>query len=135
MGGSSGEGKATKFRSTNDLLDGGRPGVAGRSPSIPAHLCEPGRSAPDGKQIAVLLRENSRKFNSFVILRRRGPDLDAPRSCRVLTGDRHVEKYGPMGGCSSHSGHHDESDQGIGSAGSAPMTTSLPGGKVSTGCG
>jgi hypothetical protein len=33
-----------------------------------ASLCEPGvLRSPDGKQIAVLLRENSRKYNSFVI--------------------------------------------------------------------
>ena len=33
-----------------------------------AHLCEPGAlRSPDGKQIAVLLRENSRTLNSFVI--------------------------------------------------------------------
>ena len=33
-----------------------------------AHLCEPGMvRSPDGKQIAVLLRENARKLHSFVI--------------------------------------------------------------------
>ena len=33
-----------------------------------AHLCEPGWiRSPDGKQITVLLRENSRRFNSFMI--------------------------------------------------------------------
>ncbi|MDH4272769.1 MAG: glycoside hydrolase, partial [Candidatus Aminicenantes bacterium] len=34
-----------------------------------AHLCEPGIiRSPDGKQLAMLLRENSRRYNSFVSL-------------------------------------------------------------------
>ena len=43
-----------------------------------AHLCEPGAvRSPDGKQIAVLLRENSRRLNSFVVFfRRRRRDLE-----------------------------------------------------------
>jgi len=65
-----------------------------------AHLCEPGLiRSPDGREIAVLLRENSRRFNSFVIF---SPDegrtwsrpIELPSS---LTGDRHVGRYTPDG--------------------------------------
>jgi hypothetical protein len=66
-----GQGKVTKFRvyktvSHDGGLTWGPPEVIAEHPE--AHLCEPGLiRSPDGKQIAVLLRENSRKFNSFVI--------------------------------------------------------------------
>ncbi len=62
-----------------------------------AWLCEPGVfRSPDGRQLAMLLREESRKLNSFVCfsddegdswggLRQVGPEL---------TGDRHVARYG-----------------------------------------
>ncbi|MYA07989.1 MAG: transporter substrate-binding domain-containing protein [Holophagales bacterium] len=65
-----------------------------------AHLCEPGLiRSPDGREIAVLLRENSRQFNSFVVF---SPDegrtwsrpIELPSS---LTGDRHVGRYTPDG--------------------------------------
>lgn len=65
-----------------------------------ASLCEPGAlHSPDGKQIAVLLRENSRKFNSFVIFSDdEGLSWSEPRELpAALTGDRHVAKYGPDG--------------------------------------
>jgi hypothetical protein len=65
-----------------------------------ANLCEPGAlRSPDGKQIAVLLRENSRKFNSYVIFSHdEGLTWSAPRELpAALTGDRHVAKYGPDG--------------------------------------
>jgi hypothetical protein len=65
-----------------------------------AHLCEPGAvRSPDGSQIAVLLRENSRKYNSFVIFSNdEGRTWTAPRELPAsLTGDRHVAKYGPDG--------------------------------------
>jgi hypothetical protein len=64
------------------------------------HLCEPGLiRSPDGKSMAVLLRENSRKFNSQIIFSHdEGRTWTAPRALpRVLTGDRHVGKYGPDG--------------------------------------
>ncbi len=66
----------------------------------PAHLCEPGLiRSPDGRQIAVLLRENSRKFNSFVIFSDdEGKTWSTPRQVPgSLTGDRHVGKYAPDG--------------------------------------
>jgi hypothetical protein len=65
-----------------------------------AFLCEPGLiRSPDGKQIAVLLRENSRKFNSFVMFSNdEGETWTTPREVPgALTGDRHVGRYGPDG--------------------------------------
>ncbi len=65
-----------------------------------ASLCEPGVvRSPDGKQIAVLLRENSRKYNSFVIFSDdEGLTWSEPRELpAALTGDRHVGKYAPDG--------------------------------------
>ena len=65
-----------------------------------ASLCEPGvLRSPDGKQIAVLLRENSRKYNSFVIFSNdEGLTWTEPRELpAALTGDRHVAKYAPDG--------------------------------------
>ncbi|HPA19255.1 MAG TPA: sialidase family protein [Verrucomicrobiae bacterium] len=65
-----------------------------------ANLCEPGAlRSPDGKQIAVLLRENSRRRNSFVIFSDdEGLTWTEPRELpAALTGDRHVAKYAPDG--------------------------------------
>ncbi len=65
-----------------------------------ASLCEPGAlRSPDGKQIAVLLRENSRKHNSFVIFSNdEGQTWSEPKEMpAALTGDRHVAKYTPDG--------------------------------------
>jgi BNR repeat-like domain len=65
-----------------------------------ASLCEPGAlRSPDGKEIAVLLRENSRKYNSFVIFSKdEGLTWTEPRELpAALTGDRHVAKYAPDG--------------------------------------
>lgn len=65
-----------------------------------AKLCEPcALRSPDGKQIAVLLRENSRKFNSFVIFSDdEGLTWSQPRELpAALTGDRHTAKYAPDG--------------------------------------
>jgi len=65
-----------------------------------AQLCEPGLvRSRDGKQIAVLLRENSRQFNSFVIFSEDEGEtwtepIELPGS---LTGDRHTGKYAPDG--------------------------------------
>jgi hypothetical protein len=65
-----------------------------------AHLCEPGViRSPDGKQLAMLLRENSRKFNSFVTFSNdEGTTWTTPRQLPgALTGDRHVGAYAPDG--------------------------------------
>jgi len=61
-----------------------------------AHLCEPGYArSPDGNQIAVLLRENSRRYNSFVIFSDdEGETWTEPRELPAsLTGDRHTARY------------------------------------------
>ncbi len=82
--------------------DGGltwsQPEVIARHPS--AHLCEPGLiRSPDGKQLAVLLRENSRRLNSFVVFSDdEGKTWSEPRELPgALTGDRHQGKYAPDG--------------------------------------
>ena len=65
-----------------------------------AHLCEPGAlRSPDGKQIAVLLRENSRTLNSFAIFSDdEGKTWSEPRELPgALTGDRHTATYAPDG--------------------------------------
>jgi BNR repeat protein len=64
------------------------------------HLCEPGIfRSPDGKQLALLLRENSRKRNSHVIFSEdEGTTWSKPRELPgSLTGDRHTGKYAPDG--------------------------------------
>jgi len=64
------------------------------------HLCEPGCvRSPDGKQMAVLLRENARRKNSHVIFSNdEGKTWTEPREVPLaLTGDRHTGKYGPVG--------------------------------------
>ncbi len=64
------------------------------------HLCEPGAfRSPDGRQIAVLLRENTRTRNSHVIFSAdEGRTWTAPRELpAALTGDRHTAKYAPDG--------------------------------------
>jgi len=60
------------------------------------HLCEPGAvRSPDGDQIAVLLRENSRTRNSHVIFTDdEGQTFTQPRELPgALTGDRHTGVY------------------------------------------
>jgi len=64
------------------------------------HLCEPGFiRSPDGKRIAVLLRENSRRKNSHIIFSEdEGKTWSSPRELPIsLTGDRHIGKYAPDG--------------------------------------
>jgi lysophospholipase L1-like esterase len=64
------------------------------------HLCEPGCvRSPDGSTLAVLLRENSRRRNAYVIFSEdEGASWSAPRELPAsLTGDRHTGKYGPDG--------------------------------------
>ena len=64
------------------------------------HLCEPGCiRSPDGKTLAVLLRENARRKNSHIIFSRdEGKSWTEPRELPLsLTGDRHTGKYGADG--------------------------------------
>ena len=64
------------------------------------HLCEPGMvRSPDGGQIAVLLRENSRRMNSFIIFSDdEGVTWSKPRELpNALTGDRHQAVYSEDG--------------------------------------
>lgn len=64
------------------------------------HLCEPGSiRSPDGKQIAVLLRENRRKHQSCLITSDDdGKTWSKPKELPDwLTGDRHTAAYAPDG--------------------------------------
>ena len=68
--------------------------------SSEVHLCEPGCiRSPDGKRMAVLLRENARRKNSHVIFSDdEGTTWTEPREVPLaLTGDRHTGKYGADG--------------------------------------
>jgi hypothetical protein len=64
------------------------------------HLCEPGLVAsPDGKRLAMLLRENRRVQQSHVMFSDdEGRTWSTPREVdSALTGDRHVARYLPDG--------------------------------------
>ncbi|MFO1009945.1 MAG: sialidase family protein [Planctomycetota bacterium] len=64
------------------------------------HLCEPGVvRSPDGKELALFLRENRRVAPSQVITSSdEGATWSAPRSLSwTLTGDRHVARLTPEG--------------------------------------
>lgn len=64
------------------------------------HLCEPGCiRSPDGSTLAILLRENSRRRNSYVCFSTdEGTTWSAPRELPgSLTGDRHTGRYAPDG--------------------------------------
>lgn len=68
--------------------------------SSEVHLCEPGMvRSPDGKQMAVLLRENARRRNSHVIFSdNEAKSWSKPRELPAsLTGDRHTGVYAPDG--------------------------------------
>ncbi len=63
-------------------------------------LCEPGLvRSPDGRRLAVLLRENRRRAPSQVIFSGdEGRSWTSPRPlARELTGDRHVARHAPDG--------------------------------------
>ncbi|UCC97346.1 MAG: exo-alpha-sialidase [Phycisphaerales bacterium] len=98
-----GAGKRSNFQvfktiSQDGGLTWGRPEAIVEHPT--AHLCEPGAvRSPDGKQIALLLRENSRKHNSFVVFSNdEGNTWTKPVELPgALTGDRHTCRYAPDG--------------------------------------
>ncbi|HUT91344.1 MAG TPA: sialidase family protein [Thermoguttaceae bacterium] len=97
-------GKATgkfhvyKTLSTDGGLTWSEPEVIAHHPDV--HLCEPGAiRSPDGNQIALLMRENSRRGNSFVVFsddegKTWSEPIELPGS---LTGDRHQGRYAPDG--------------------------------------
>ncbi len=85
-----------------ESADGGR---SWSSPRAVVHredvdLCEPGLVvSPDGKTWALLLRENARRRNSFVVFSDdAGRTWSEPRELSgALTGDRHAAVYAPDG--------------------------------------
>ena len=95
--------KSSEFRlfktfSTDGGLTWSFPEGVYRSKQV--YLCEPGCiRSPDGKTMAVLLRENLRKKNSHVIFSEdEGQTWSEPRELPIeLTGDRHCGKYAPDG--------------------------------------
>lgn len=87
-----------QIESTDGGLTWSQPRSIAHIPQV--HLCEPGMvRSPDGKQLAVLLRENSRKRNSFVITSEdEGKTWSKPVELPgALTGDRHIGRYAPDG--------------------------------------
>ncbi len=87
-----------KVVSADGGLTWGEPEIATRHPS--AGICEPGLvRSPDGSQLAMLLRENSRTCNSFVSFSNdEGATWSDPRELPAsLTGDRHQACYAPDG--------------------------------------
>ena len=87
-----------QIRSRDGGLTWGDPEIIATHPQ--AHLCEPGIvRSPDGKTLLVLLRENSRKFNSFFMTSEdEGKTWSKPKQTTgALTGDRHTGVYAPDG--------------------------------------
>ncbi len=87
-----------KTTSTDGGLTWGAPEEIYKSREI--HVCEPGIiRSPDGQQLAILLRENSRRDNSQIIFSNdEGKTWSNPKPLpNELTGDRHVLKYAPDG--------------------------------------
>jgi hypothetical protein len=87
-----------KTMSHDGGLTWGEPEVVAHRPDV--DLCEPGLvRSPDGTQIALLLRENSRTRNSFVTYSDdEGETWSAPTELpAALTGDRHTARYAPDG--------------------------------------
>lgn len=79
-------------------LTWGEPRAIAQHPD--AHLCEGGFvRSPDGRQVAILFRENSRRHNGFVIVSDdEGATWSEPRELPgALTGDRHQAVYAPDG--------------------------------------
>jgi len=87
-----------KTLSSDGGLTWSEPEVIVHHPDV--HLCEPGAiRSPNGHEIALLMRENSRRRNSFVVFsddegERWSEPIELPGS---LTGDRHQGRYAPDG--------------------------------------
>lgn len=87
-----------KTRSDDGGLSWSTPEAVWRGTEV--YLCEPGCiRSPDGKQLAILLRENRRRRNSHVMFSGdEGETWSEPRELPgALTGDRHTGKYAPDG--------------------------------------
>lgn len=87
-----------KTFSTNGGLSWSTPAEVFKSAEV--NLCEPGCiRSPDGKTLAVLLRENARRKNSHIIFSEdEGRTWTAPKELPIhLTGDRHTAKYSSDG--------------------------------------
>ena len=90
--------KVYKTVSADGGLTWSEPSVVTSHPD--AHFCEPGLiRSPDGGRIAMVLRENSRRFNSFVVFSEDEGETwsDPVELPGALTGDRHQAKYAPDG--------------------------------------
>lgn len=90
--------KLFQTRSLDGGLSWSDPQVVFQSAEV--NLCEPGcLRSPDGKRLAVLLRENRRRKNSHVIFSEdEGRTWTPPRELPLsLTGDRHTGKYAKDG--------------------------------------
>lgn len=93
-----GEGGIYKTISTDGGLTWCEPQLAVASPFDDAYICEPGAiRSPDGSEIALLLRENHRRYNSFITFSKdEGMTWTTPREvASALTGDRHQGIYAP----------------------------------------
>lgn len=85
-------------RSVDGGLTWSEPEAVHRDDAV--HLCEPGViRSPDGSRLAMLLRENRRVRNSYVMVSDdEGQTWSAPRELPgALTGDRHTGRYAPDG--------------------------------------
>ncbi|MEK0430546.1 MAG: hypothetical protein RL139_350 [Gemmatimonadota bacterium] len=83
-----------QVRSTDGGRTWGRPREIWRGTDV--HLCEPGAvRSPDGRTLALLLRENRRRSESHVMITTdEGRTWSTPRPLdRALTGDRHTAQY------------------------------------------
>jgi lysophospholipase L1-like esterase len=97
------EGKRSQF--TVYQCESGDGGVTWAAPKVvwtgrELDLCEPGVvRSPDGKRLAMLLRENQRRKGSHLLLSDdEAATWSAPRELPPgLCGDRHVGAYGPDG--------------------------------------
>ena len=90
--------KLFQTRSLDGGLSWSDPQVVFQSATV--NLCEPGcLRSPDGKRLAVLLRENRRQKNSHIIFSEdEGQTWTQPRELPLsLTGDRHTGKYAADG--------------------------------------
>ena len=86
-------------KSTDGGLTWGEPCVIA-APKNGEQICEPAIiRSPDGKTLVTLLRENSRRFNSFMITSDDNGDTwsGLTELPAALTGDRHTARYLPDG--------------------------------------